>query len=79
VETIGTNSARDFYEFASDKAFLDACVHQGNDFQITTEFWRHLNDLSKEFTKDGEFIVFFWLGMVGQYRAWVRPQCFTYA
>jgi hypothetical protein len=57
-ETIGTNSARDFYEFARDKAFLDACVHQGNDFQITTEFWHHLNDLSKEFTKDGEFIVF---------------------
>jgi hypothetical protein len=57
-ETIGTNSARDFYEFARDKAFLDACVHQGNDFQITTEFWHHLNDLSKEFTKDNEFIVF---------------------
>lgn len=57
-ETIGTNSARDFYEFARDKAFLDACVHQGNDFQITTEFWNHLNDLSKEFTKDDEFIVF---------------------
>jgi len=57
-ETIGTNSARDFYEFARDKAFLDVCVHQGNDFQITTEFWEHLNVLSKEFTKDGEFIVF---------------------
>jgi hypothetical protein len=25
-ETIGTNSARDFYEFARDKAFLDICV-----------------------------------------------------
>jgi hypothetical protein len=57
-ETIGTNSARDFYEFGRDKAFLDVCVHQGNDFQITTEFWEHLNVLSKEFTKDGEFIVF---------------------
>ena len=57
-ETIGTNSARDFYDFARDKAFLDICVHQGNDFQITTEFWHHLNELSAEFTKDGEFIVF---------------------
>ncbi len=57
-ETIGTNSARDFYEFARDKAFLDVCVHQGNDFQITTEFWEHLNTLSKEFTEDGKFIVF---------------------
>ena len=57
-ETIGTNSARDFYEFARDKAFLDICVHQGNDFQITTEFWNHLNELSAEFTEDGRFIVF---------------------
>ena len=57
-ETIGTNSARDFYEFARDKAFLDICVHQGNDFQITTEFWEHLNKLSVEFTKDDQFVVF---------------------
>jgi len=57
-ETIGTNSARDFYKFARDKAFLDACVHQGNDFQITTEFWEHLNELSLEFTEDDNFIVF---------------------
>ena len=57
-ETIGTNSARDFYEFARDKAFLDICVHQGNDFQITNEFWQWLNELSAEFTEDGRFIVF---------------------
>ena len=57
-ETIGTNSAREFYEFARDKAFLDICVHQGNDFQITTEFWQHLNELSAEFNKDGSFITF---------------------
>ncbi len=57
-ETIGTNSARDFYEFARDRAFLDVCVHQGNDFQITTPFWEHLNELSAEFTEDGSFITF---------------------
>jgi len=57
-ETIGTNSARDFYEFARDKAFLDICVHQGNDFQITTEFWHWLNELSAEFTENDRFIVF---------------------
>jgi hypothetical protein len=57
-ETIGTNSARDFYEFGRDKAFLDICVHQGNDFQITTEFWHWLNELSAEFTEDDRFIVF---------------------
>ena len=57
-ETIGTNSAREFYDFARDKAFLDICVHQGNDFQITSEFWAHLNELSAEFTEDDRFIVF---------------------
>ncbi|MDH5356889.1 MAG: DUF3604 domain-containing protein, partial [Gammaproteobacteria bacterium] len=57
-ETIGTNSARDFYEFARDRAFLDICVHQGNDFQITSQFWAHLNELSAEFTEDDQFIVF---------------------
>jgi hypothetical protein len=57
-ETIGTNSAREFYEFGRDKAFLDICVHQGNDFQITTEFWNWLNELSAEFTEDNRFIVF---------------------
>ena len=57
-ETIGTNSARDFYEFGRDKAFLDICVHQGNDFQITTAFWNWLNELSAEFTEDNRFIVF---------------------
>ncbi len=57
-ETIGTNSAREFYNFARDKAFLDICVHQGNDFQITNEFWAHLNELSAEFTEDGRFVVF---------------------
>ncbi len=57
-ETIGTNSARDFYQFARDKAFLDICVHQGNDFQITSAFWKLLNELSAEFTEDERFIVF---------------------
>jgi hypothetical protein len=57
-ETIGTNSARDFYNFARDKAFLDICVHQGNDFQITSQFWQWLNELSAEFTEDNRFIVF---------------------
>ncbi len=57
-ETIGTNSARDFFEFARDKAFLDVCVHQGNDFQITRTFWEHLNALSRELSVDGEYVIF---------------------
>jgi hypothetical protein len=57
-ETIGTNSARDFHAFARDLAFLDATAHQGNDFQITSEFWQHLNDLTREFNQDHRFIAF---------------------
>ena len=57
-ETIGTNSARDFHAFARDLAFLDATAHQGNDFQITTVFWQHLNDLTREFNEDHRFIAF---------------------
>src|SRR3546814_6947472 len=30
-ETIGTNSAHDYFTFARDKAFLDATGHQGTD------------------------------------------------
>lgn len=57
-ETIGTNSARELIEFARDRAFLDVMSHQGNDFQITTPFWKHLNELSAEFNKDGSFIMY---------------------
>jgi hypothetical protein len=57
-ETIGTNSARELIEFARDRAFLDVMSHQGNDFQITTPFWNHLNELSAEFNKDGGFIMY---------------------
>jgi len=57
-ETIGTNSARDFHAFARDLAFLDATAHQGNDFQITNEFWTQLNHLTREFNEDNRFIAF---------------------
>ncbi len=57
-ETIGTNSARDYFAFARDRAFLDVTGHQGNDFQITRAFWEELNALTREFNEDGRFIVF---------------------
>lgn len=57
-ETIGTNSAEDLITFARDRAFLDVMSHQGNDFQITTEFWEHLNTLTAKYNEDGRFIIF---------------------
>ena len=57
-ETIGTNSARELIEFGRDCAFLDAMSHQGNDFQITGDFWRELNRLTAEYDRAGEFVIF---------------------
>ncbi len=55
-ETLGTNTARAYFEFGRDKAHLDVTGHQGNDFQITKAFWRHLNALSAEFDRPGHFV-----------------------
>ncbi|MCC6198050.1 MAG: DUF3604 domain-containing protein [Burkholderiales bacterium] len=55
-ETVGTNSAREYFEFARDRAFCDFVGHQGNDFQISTAFWRELNDLYRDFHAPGRFV-----------------------
>jgi hypothetical protein len=55
-ETLGTNSARAYFEFGRDKAFLDVMGHQGNDFQITGAFWRSLNQLTAEFDVPDKFV-----------------------
>jgi hypothetical protein len=55
-ETLGTNTAREYFEFGRDKAHLDVMGHQGNDFQMTSEFWRDLNDLTREFDNSGKFV-----------------------
>ena len=57
-ETLGTGSAREYFEFGRDKAFVDVMSHQGNDFQITGAFWKELNRLSEEFDVPGEFVCF---------------------
>ncbi len=55
-ETLGTNSARRYFEFGRDRALLDVMGHQGNDFQITAAFWRELNELSRTFDVPGRFV-----------------------
>ncbi len=67
-ETIGTNSARQFFDFARNKAFVDAAGHQGNDFQITTGFWDDLNKVTAEANEDGHFVTlpgYEWSGNTG--------------
>ena len=67
-ETIGTNSARDYFTFGRDKAFADILGHQGNDFQITGAFWAELNRLTAEFDQPGRFVTipgYEWSGNTG--------------
>jgi hypothetical protein len=67
-ETVGTNPAEHYFRYARDKAFLDMVGHQGNDFQITDEFWAELNALTAEFDAPGSFVAlpgYEWSGNTG--------------
>ena len=55
-ETIGTGSAENYFNFAKNRAFLDVAGHQGNDFQITKEFWKSLNKITKQYNQNDLFI-----------------------
>ena len=55
-ETIGTGSAEAYFAFARDRAFVDACGHQGNDFQISDTFWAELNRITERFDEPGRFV-----------------------
>src|SRR5215510_8069571 len=55
-ETLGTNTAREYFEFGRDRAFLDVIGRQGNDFQISKQFWHELNALTHEFDEPGRFV-----------------------
>ena len=73
-ETLGTNTAREYFEFGRDKAFLDVMGHQGNDFQITGAFWRELNALTRGVRRAGPVRVHPGLRVVGQHGGRRRPQ-----
>jgi hypothetical protein len=55
-ETIGTNAADGYFAFARDVAFVDIIGHQGNDFQITAEFWARLDELYGVYDEPGRFV-----------------------
>ncbi len=57
-ETLGTNSAEEYFTFGRDRAFLDVCSHQGNDFQITAEFWTELNQITQRLNQPGRYVCF---------------------
>ena len=55
-ETIGTGSVEQYFKFARDFAFLDAVGHQGNDFQMSNEFWTKLDNLCEKFDVENQFV-----------------------
>ncbi len=57
-ESIGIGTSRAYFDFARDRAFLDATSHQANDFQINNAFWRFLNELTARRNQDGRFVTF---------------------
>ena len=57
-ETIGTNTIREYFTFARDYAMLDIAAHQGNDFQISDEFWGTVNAVTGEFNDPGSFLTY---------------------
>jgi hypothetical protein len=55
-ESIGITTSRQYFDFARNKAFLDATSHQANDFQVNNAFWAYLNRLTAEYHQDGTFV-----------------------
>ena len=56
--TVGTGTEEEYFTFGRDVARLDFMSHQGNDFQMTDEDWRRLNDTTRAFHEEGRFVVF---------------------
>lgn len=57
-ESIGVTTARQYFEFARNRSFLDVTSHQANDFQVNNAFWEYLNELTAEYHQDNRFVVF---------------------
>ncbi len=57
-ESVGITTARQYFDFARDLAFLDLTGHQANDFQVNKAFWAHLNILTAEYLDEGRFVTF---------------------
>ena len=57
-ETVGTNTIHDYFTFARDYGLVDIGGHQGNDFQITDDFWATINDTTRTFYEPGRFVTF---------------------
>lgn len=65
-QTVGTGSLDEYFTFARDVAALQFSGWQGNDFQVTNELWRSVQEKTKQYHCSGEFITFLgyeWSGL----------------
>jgi hypothetical protein len=57
-ESVGINTAHEYFNFARNYSFLDAVGHQANDFQVNNAFWQLINDLSADYQEDHRFVTY---------------------
>ena len=57
-ETIGSNTIEDYFTFGRDYGLLDILGHQGNDFEVSDEFWKKVNSITREYYQPGKFVTF---------------------
>ena len=57
-ETVGTNTADDYFAFARDMAGAQFSCHQGNDFQVTKDTWNAIRAATKRYNDPGRFVTF---------------------
>lgn len=57
-ETIGTGTVEEYFHFAREKAGVDFCCHQGNDFQITGAIWEEIRRVTRRYHEPGRFVTF---------------------
>ncbi len=57
-ETVGDGTIEGYFSFAKNFGLLDIAAHQGNDFQVTDEFWEKINATSEQFHTPEKFITF---------------------
>lgn len=55
-ETVGTGSPDEYFTYARDHAGVDFLGIQGNDFQVTAEFWYELQEIVKRYNDPGRFL-----------------------
>ena len=57
-ESVGINTAKEYFDFARNLAFLDATSHQANDFQVNNAFWQLINELTAAYLEDHRFVTY---------------------